>query len=198
MNFQERMSNTAYQRAVQDMQTAGLNPMLAYSQGGASSPMGAMPQVQNAVGAATSSAAQGVQMMQGIANVDLTKAQADKLRSETLPNLDNLEFLKARTSTTRDQGNLSLAHMNRVQSELEAMLTGKNEGQPQSAFAAMARRMLSEEQLAKVNMEIRKLQKEGFVNENRFQESMGQASPFLNQLLQLFQLINSATGGGRR
>lgn len=80
--YQTNMSDTSYQRAVADMKAAGLNPMLAYQNGGASTPSGAMAPVQNVLHGAGSSALDAATSMQNLENMKstnlLTKAQASK------------------------------------------------------------------------------------------------------------------------
>ncbi len=59
-DFQELMASTRYQRTMADMKAAGLNPILAYKQGGGPVPTGNVANVSNELAGVSTGAAQGV------------------------------------------------------------------------------------------------------------------------------------------
>lgn len=164
MAFQERMSNTAYPRAVQGMKDAGLNPMLAYSQGGASTPPGSLPQVQNSAGAGVSSAAQGAataQAVQGImqskAQTEMIQASAAKIRSETMEqNLNTARAVAELNRVTDQSGNLR-AVTDKTQQEILGAIADSaskhalfQEMNKSGGFAADVARRKSEAEIARM------------------------------------------------
>jgi hypothetical protein len=92
MAFQADMSNTSYQRAVADMEKAGLNPMLAYGQGGASTPSGASATMQDVATPAVNS---GLAAQKNNAEVQNLRETNNQIKSSTALNLASAAKAKA-------------------------------------------------------------------------------------------------------
>lgn len=84
MQFQERMSNTAYQRATKDMRAAGINPMLAYMKGGASTPAGASYSPVNVGAAGAQNMNLTASALGSVQQARIVKKTADYLQRENL------------------------------------------------------------------------------------------------------------------
>jgi len=101
MDFQERMSNTSWQRGMKDMRAAGLNPIFAYKAGGASTPNGAMAVMQNEGAAGVDAFSKGAASAKGLnkqqTELKILQQQAKNLNYEGARIMTD-EGLKAQTS----------------------------------------------------------------------------------------------------
>lgn len=116
--WQEQMRSTGYQTAMQDLKAAGLNPMLAYSQGPAAMPTGAnassasMPQISNKMQAALSASATAAQ----IAN---THASTEKTKADTAVSAATAKQVEAQTALTTNSSENMKQTISRTMAEID-------------------------------------------------------------------------------
>lgn len=99
--FQEAQRTTQYQTAMYDMEQAGLNPMLAYQNGGAKPTSGAQAQsgpmipMQNTAAAGINGAIAAAQIANVQSQTEVNKAQAEKTKAEVPQVETNTKVLAA-------------------------------------------------------------------------------------------------------
>jgi len=175
MDFQEEMSNTSYQRGVKDMQAAGLNPMLAYSQGGASAPGGASAQIDDAITPALNSGRSAAMLEATMENLGAQnaaiKAGTRKTQAETITELLRPENIAALT------GNIKATTAN---TEASTAATKQDTKFSEATFAADVARRKSESLIAGYG-------EAGAKNQAEFQSTaVGAIMPYLTNLLNFF------------
>jgi len=153
MDFQQRQSETQWQRATGDMKAAGLNPMLAYSQGPNGTMGGSTATMQNELDPAVSSARQTASFLAELANTKATNAnivattenidaQTEKAKADAIVAQEQAADYIARRPNyaltgglTTAEANLASARGNQIRTMLPAELKNLNartKGQQQS------------------------------------------------------------------
>ena len=154
MSFQEQMASTRYQRTMADMRAAGLNPMLAYAQGGGPVPGGASYSPVNVGAAGVTGAVAGqssaLQTRRNAAELGVLRqsentgyATMQKTQAEQALVNENLKIARENVWSAKAEGQRAKATIRFYQTATgqrlrHAQLTGESLGLP-GAVGLLAR-----------------------------------------------------------
>lgn len=126
MKFQKEMRATQYQTAVKDLQKAGLNPMLAYTNGGAGNiTPPAVPHFESGLGRAVSSA---LETKMAYANYDKIQSEVRNTNANTEERLANISLInqdinKRAFDSLLTEAQVGLANANTQKTNIEKQIS---------------------------------------------------------------------------
>lgn len=135
-DWQERMSNTAYQRAMADMRRAGLNPILAANLGGASTPGGGIGSVT--LGNPGGFMQQGIQSASGVGQAygQIKQAMAASAKDNSQTNLNDATTSATKASEDATRANIVLTNAGVDRTKQETATSAANAEAARASAAA--------------------------------------------------------------